>query len=422
MKTILFILSLFTLTSVLPAASIDIDTRKYIAPAVEYFGWDTKGGAEIASTRAAAEKHFGTGSNLIRIPIYLNAAARDGKIDASKYEKHVTCVHNARAINPLVKVFASLKLEGANTFPKWMEDKQMGRIFSHSVHKPNPELYGKSVVDYIQFMRQNQIGLDYLGINNEVEGALPPDLYIKAAETIRRECAARHIPREYTSFQFVGAECFSLPASVNYARNLKRYPGFVQILGSHCYYGHKGDHPDEWNKLGTVMNVPMWHTEVHMAKGAAIAETLHSLGIVFAAGNRGVSGFIWWGAGGGNTIGQTIKRELTRTMIGGRMVQTSPSFLTQGQEKGAVAQAIRNGHRLTLWIASRADMDGSMDVRFTGDAVKQIVSGTYWCGTEEEITPANSGPLGAKIGADGSNLTVANPPANSIAMLILDLY
>ena len=74
--------------------------------------------------------------------------------------KTIRAVLNA---NPDVELFASLKLQGANTFPDWVSQPsndwpaETGGIFGNTVDRPNPEHYSTMVADYLSFLRDEGI-------------------------------------------------------------------------------------------------------------------------------------------------------------------------------------------------------------------------------------------------------------------------
>ena len=76
-----------------------------------------------------AQKLYGeTPANMVRISMEANAHLEDGSVDESLYGPMLISIANIRAVNPAVKIFASLKLKEAQTFPAWVASDEDGTI------------------------------------------------------------------------------------------------------------------------------------------------------------------------------------------------------------------------------------------------------------------------------------------------------
>ena len=200
--------------------AIIVDLSNVVGPKVEYWGWDLKGKPDLFDNPRQVEKHYSNGANLLRIPIYANADSSDGVTNQQVYAAVIAGVKNVMAAHPEIKIFASLKLEGAHTFPAWMNSTEKGKIFDKTVSDPDPGKYAQMLTDYVVYMQQNGIKLDYLGINNEVENALTPQRYVSTVNALREQLQHRNVSAEYAKFKLVGPETFSVRAGLNYLAEL----------------------------------------------------------------------------------------------------------------------------------------------------------------------------------------------------------
>lgn len=390
------------------------------------FGWDLKGGVGLARNERLARSYYeASPATLVRIPIFPNAHRADGSIDEAGYQTMVRSIHNIQRVNPEVAVFASLKLLGQNTFPAWLCSDLNGRIFNNPVKKPDPERYARLIADYIVYLGEHEIHIDYLGLNNEVEGALTPDLYMKTAEALQDELRRRRVPRELTQIEMIGPDTFSRRAGVRYVEALSALSRrrVIDIAAAHTYV-HHGDDADGWEKLARAARTrQMWFTEVHLGSGPSedlLLNYRRSLGLVFDANRQGVTGYIWWqGAGSDNRLGAILKREVMASMLGARSVQTQPSYDPLDRDADApLYHALRNGNQLVLWIINPGPAQDAVRVEIDDARIVDSDS-IYWIGTDNDIAPDETGRLDAQL--QGNTLTIRQIPRDSVAKLTFTL-
>jgi hypothetical protein len=216
--------------------AIDIDLDQTTGPTIEQYGWDIKGGANIRD-QSRSDWYHSTGANIFRVPFFPTAHNQDGTIDESDYANQLRDINLVRNSNPQIKIFASLKLRGADTFPAWMETGESCRIFSHNVFKPDVESYTDALVDYIEYFHQNGIKIDAFGLNNEVENCLTPSRYTDVVQSLRSKLANSPIPPEYRSFDLVGPDAFRVSTGASYVGDLANPDDVIDIAGIHFYAG-----------------------------------------------------------------------------------------------------------------------------------------------------------------------------------------
>ena len=348
-------------------------------------------------------------------------------MDDDAYSKIIRGVKNIQSINAKVKVFASLKLFGDKTFPKWLGSGEKGTIFGKNVEKPDPQNYGKLLADYVEYLQHKEIKLDYLGVNNEVEHALTPDRCLASLSVLAAELQKRRVPDEYRTFKLVAPETFSVRAAVEYATELRNRRGVaaIDIAGSHTYDDNK-DSTADWQKLYRVIQKPMWFTEVHIGPRndqTNITRMRRSMGLVFDANKAGVTGFVWWMPGGQDKeIDSALKRELIPSMVGGYPVLTLPGFDPKDPRDDArLQQAYRVGDMITLWIANPGPQAEKVGIDLRGGKILQTVGSLYWQGPGNDITDAKSGRLSIQVRSDKLGFVIQAIPKNCIAKITLEM-
>lgn len=412
--------------------AIDILPLNQVSPVVERWGWDVKAWPTRLDTLSEASFLYSDDvpANLLRVPVFANAHSPDGSIDASQYSTEITAMRQVQRANPDAEIFASLKLQGANTYPDWLGDgtaawpQSNGTIFSNVVERPNPELYSSLLADYVEHLQGFRVKIDYLGINNETDGALGVDRYIDTIDRLEAELISRGVPEEYRSFQYVGPDSFGLNTAENIAADIASRGRLdtMDIVGSHFYPQHGSGNEQSWTDIAAITGgAPMWHTEVHMPVGAsqyvddrqqAYRDTLS---VLFASNKRGVDSFVWWDSGDQvDQVNDTMKRELVKTMTGGHAVETTPGFTAKNDPNDVpLYQAYVNGDTMTLWIANPTEGIDVLPVDLGSATVLDTPTSTYWEGNSLAITALNSGSLLVQVGSEGDTLRLRDVPADS---------
>lgn len=420
---------------VVAAKGVEVSPLVQVGPKVERWGWDIKAWPERLNSLAEADFLYGqTPANLIRVPIFATAHEQDGTIDTSAYSTELTAVRNVQRVNTDVEVFVSLKLQGGDTYPDWLGDgtvawpQSNGTIFSNVVERPNPEHYSMLLADYVEYLQQFRIRIDYLGLNNETDGALGVDRYIDTIDRLEAELVARGVPQEYRSFQYVGPDTFGLNGAesiVNDIANQGRLDT-VDVVGSHFYPQHGSGHESSWTDIATITGgAPMWHTEVHMPIGnsqysgdpqQAYRDTLS---VLFASNKRGVDSFVWWDSGHEtDKVNDTIKRELVNTMVDAHAIETTPGFTAkEDSDDEPLYQAYVKGDLLTLWIANPGPEISLEVLNLAGATVLSTPTSIYWEGVNNTISSANSGELDIVVNPFGDELRIHNLPGDATMFL-----
>ncbi len=427
-RTALLAAALSALAPPMSFAQVEIDPARPTGAMVRYFAWDLKGWKDVANTPERAQKLYGeTPANLVRISMEANAHREDGSVDESLYGPMLTSIANIRAVNPGVKIFASLKLKEAETFPAWVASDEDGMIFNAKVKCPDPKKFGRLVADYIVWLSKEDIALDFLGLNNEVNEALTARRYVETAKVLMEEMGKRGLDAKFRSFQFVGAEGFGVPTSVRYAEATKSSRGldYAQIWGSHYYPDLNSGSIDDWAKLAKVApDRPLWHTELHMRESddpeENIAKVRDGLAILFKTNQAGVQGYGWWArAHEDEKFANLIRRKAIVSLLGGACIKTSGQYEAKDNKPTAeLAQPTRVGDTVWLWYCNPGQAKAELPILLkSGSATK--ASGESWTGGGT----ANAQTIGTLDVAitDGAKIIVKNLPATSVALIRIDL-
>ena len=213
--------------------SLKIDPEQRTGAIVRYFGWDAKLHGNISNKLNSANWLFkDCPANILRIPIRPRASTPDGKVDFNVAEtKHdnygplIDSIKMVQQVNPEIKIFASTKLFGKKTFPDWMTTNQRGKIFSAEVRCPDANKFAGLITDFIEQLAAEGIKVDFLGLNNEIGGALTPEIYYYTAKRLVANLKKSSIADEFKQFQWVGGEEFGVPKFREVCKNFEKFKG-----------------------------------------------------------------------------------------------------------------------------------------------------------------------------------------------------
>lgn len=417
------------ITSAQQPSEIRIDPSVRTGAIVTHFGFDLKGGRNVTKKLSDATLLYGdTNANLVRIPILAKSHNADGSVAPAVYAQMFKSIHNIKSVNPDAEVFASLKLLNEQTFPGWIASNEDGSIFGTKVKRPDPKKYAQLVADYVELLAQENIVIDFLGLNNECSGALTPDRYIATAKELNRLLKRRKLAKPFRSFQYIGSEGFGVPTSVRYAEAIRNAGGldFADIFGSHFYPDHASGKIEDWTRLTDATRRPTWHTEVHVRSSEIpaehIAKVRDGLAIVFKTNQRGVQGYIWWARANGTDFVNRVRRSVVNSLRGGSCVLTSGNYLAKGNPKEATLfQATRVEDTVWLWCCNPGPAISNVTIRLESKAAESS-QGQFWAGGST-MTESTLGELVVELSPKnrGRKLIVKQLPATSISLVKIDL-
>lgn len=271
--------------------------EKYYGRQIKDFFYDLKLNASGVNTAAKANDFFVEDDmNGVRISIYGDvtrpAHPEPGKIDESYYTKMVASINRAKTArgDKGLTIFASKKLDGKNSFPDWVKD-QNGVI---------PEKYGQMLVDYILYMKSQNMIVDVLGIDNELnfnEGNITPQKHMQIVDYLRGESTKQNFKMPL----IIGPERYEPMGNVEncwWEKFLASGWGDrIDIYGTHYYPEHR--YYDKLKfELSLIGERPFWATEPHWGSETAQPDVLDhaetAICTLWDQTDLGMDAFMWW--------------------------------------------------------------------------------------------------------------------------------
>lgn len=395
---------------------------------VRYFGWDAKLHANLTNSTRSAKRLYGDSpANIMRIPFRPQASTPEGKavfagaVKENGYGPLIDSIKMAKQVNPDLKIFASTKLMGADTFPSWMDSSKEGRIFNAPVKCPDVDKFAYLLTDYFEYLAAEGIKIDFLGLNNEVGEALTPQHYVAVAQRLDANLKKSTMADEFKDFQWIGAEEYGVYGSVKYAAELSKLnaQNFVDKLGSHFYPDKSSGSIQDWEKLASF-GAPTWHTEVHVRRhenpGENIAALRDGMCIVFATNQLGTEGYIWWdGTANQSFLCNHVRHQMIQSMLYGNCVRTSGTYQAKDNEPTKrIAQATRVGDTVWLWYFNPNQEINELPVKLSSGVIESTVAKVFQGGSR--TTPQSQGKLNIKT-TSKTDFSVEQIPKQSIVVV-----
>ncbi|WP_157961166.1 hypothetical protein [Lutibacter citreus] len=287
---------------------------------INVFYYDVKFGNKAVTSASQAKEIFGIDDlNGIRIPIFGNinkpAHPNEGVIIDSYYEGIINSINFAKEARGTkeFKVFASKKLDGADSFPDWVKDDN-GIV---------PEKYAILLADFIEFMNSENIQIDYLGIDNEFiynEGNITPEKYSETIDFLRNIA----LTRGFEMPLLLGYDDYG-PNKRNWVKTLmdNNWGDKMDVYGTH-YYPEWRPKTKLLNDLALIGNRPFWSTEPHWNAKSDVNDLDEAEAGMVSLWDQidvGMSGFMWWGYGTDNSLRSNLMRAASVPLLGSRPIK-----------------------------------------------------------------------------------------------------
>lgn len=441
-----FVLALLVTVFTSSAASgqtVQINPDVSIGPTILRAGWDIKAWpARLNTVNEARGMYVDVDANFIRVPFFPNAHSSNGDVDDSQYDIELEAIRSVLAVRPDVEIYASVKLLGADTFPAWVSaptpawPTQTGSIFGNTVDRPNPEHYSTMVLGYLSYLRDEGISIDFLGLNNETDGAVPVNRYIATHDLLESKLDLAGFVGEFRDFKYVGPDSFGLPTAEQFVNGLANAGRLdtIDFVASHYYPQSPSGHESDWQDLTALSGgKPLFHTELHMPivnieipRLSKLSQIVRdALAVQFASIRNGVDSYIWWDSGNNtNKVRDVIKRQVMTTTLGAAPVFTTPTYQGKGDSEGApLFQAFVEGSQVTLWIANPGGDINNLPVNMLSQQVGSCLSGKFYLAPDEDndLVASDTVLLAFNQNSDGSGFTIDHIPAQSIAVVGFDM-
>lgn len=296
--------------------------------------------------------------NGLRIPIFgtdkAPAHPTSGAVEERYYRDLIRSINTAQAVvkesgGDKLLIFASKKLDGKTSFPSWVKGADGG---------VDPPKYGQLLVDFIMFMLDKGIEIDYLGVDNEYEyneGKISAKKYIEIVDFV----VAKSEELGFKRPQFVGAERYEPMGNKkqNWTRSLLSIDGGgdrMDIFGTHYYPEHRYYERLVYD-MSLVGDREVWATEPHWKADSKIEDKLEyadkAICTLWDHTDLGVDCFIWWAYTRNKNYTGYIKQAISVPLRGSQPVRVSdPDGESIRREGQLQVRAFRNGDRVDLYI------------------------------------------------------------------------
>lgn len=377
------------------------------------WGYDIKqpGKAVALSNNLINQIFIGDGMDVLRVPVY----ARDGHPAEGIVTDEAYTVTNdiigailrVKAIKPSVKIFASLRLEGPDTFQPWMLDGT-GKVDSVQL--------AKMYRDYLVYMKNKGIVVDILGVDNEAEfnlGDITPAKYKNIVGRIKAYAAEGlfTVPE-----QFVAAENYGPNNAFNFINTLNNnnWRNTFDIAGTH-YYPHLRPLINLENFVSVTGSKPAWNTEIHWDSKSDVDDDIEAeqgMIAMFDCIDVGMNGMTWWNYGtNNNTFRGQLCGSFVRSIVDSRPVDVDDiDGRTMEEVTKVTTRAFRSGNTINIWVINRTGVAYSQQlVRLTSGSLSSTPVSRQW------INGANS--TAGSVNAQSNTSFTVNIPASSFTLI-----
>jgi O-glycosyl hydrolase len=326
--------------------------EKYMGKKVEHFYFDVKNGADkVHTTSFANDLYVADDMNGIRIPIYGDdkhpAHPSAGVVVESYYESIIKSIEFSRTarIGKDYYVFASKKLDGQNSFPAWTKNAN-GVIVTE---------YVKLLTDFLLYMKDKGIEIDYLGIQNEEEfneGNITPAKHKAIVDSLRDITARNGLKMP----KIVGYEGYG-PNKNNWVRDLKNagWLDRMDVYGTH-YYPHLRPNSKLLADLALIGDMPFWSTEPHWDSKAEVddwKEAEEGICALWDQLDAGMSGVMWWAYKRSGSLRGNLMRTFTVPLKDATLIDMididGRGTATYGKLQ---TRAVRKDNTITVWAVN----------------------------------------------------------------------
>lgn len=347
---------------------------------INSWGYDIKQeGRSKAMKPALARELFGDGAmNMLRIAV----RAKDGhprrglgKIADGAYADDLDAIHTVQAVKPDVRIFASLKLLGPETFPGWV--KSGGKV--------DADAYAALLRQYLQYMDQNGVTVDVLGIDCEQrfnKGGITPAKYNQIISDVRSFCQDEGLKVP----DFVAGEDYGPGDDIPWVDDLWQSGAKfsnVDHVGVHLYSKHRD--PGYVDAIGALAQRDhgkgMWDTEFHWNDldddGPDFQDVKPGMLLFMDHVDARFHSITWWAfqPRSMGTKSAYIMSDLVESTLGAAALPTNDMDGPQNRMNKFNSRAFKNGPKeATLWVANYGP--GRPDQR-TEIANRDIESASY---------------------------------------------
>lgn len=381
------------------------------------WGYDIKqpGKAAALSNQLINSIFVQDGMMVLRIPVYArDGHPAEGVVTEAAYTTDndiVGAIQRVKAIKPSVKLFASLRLEGTDTFLPWMKDGT-GNVDSAQL--------AKVYRDFLVFMKSKGIIIDIFGVDNEPEfnqGGITPEKYKNIVGRIKAYAAEGLFT---VPAQFVGAETYGPGNAATFVNTLTAngWGNTMDIAGTH-YYPHLRPVAGAVNFCFEAGSKPKWNTEIHWDAKSDVDDQLEAeegLISIFDCMDLGMTGLTWWNYGTGATNYRAqLNRALVQSTEGATVIDADDVDGRITISSSALnTRAFRKGNTITVWITNhRSAVIAGQEIKLMSGTVNGTPTFKQWI-NGSLITNGNASVINAVT-------TTLDIPAYSFTVVTINM-
>ena len=382
---------------------------------INSWGYDIKqdGRSKAMKPALAHEVFVDTGMNLLRIAV----RASDGhpargvdKIKNSVYKDDLDAIGIVHDARPDVRIFASLKLLGDDTFPGWV--KSGGSV--------DADAYSALLENYLVYMSQHAVTVDFLGIDCEQKwnhGGITPGKYNEIISNVRDFCQANGLKVP----AFIAGEDYGPGDDIPWLKNLWQSPAHfsnVDNVGVHLYSKHRNAaYADAIDALAqNDHGKGLWDSEFHWNdlddNGVHFDDVKPGMLLAMDHFDAGFHSMTWWAfqpRSMGTKSGH-IMSELVQSTIGAAVLPTNDMDGPSVSMSKFNSRAFKKSEKeVTLWVANYDK--GQPDQR-TQIGNQDIASASYVRWSPDSPIAGDKG--NAKVVKKKPNCFDMSFPANTI--------
>lgn len=365
-----------------PETDATIYPEQYYGKVIKDFFLDLKGNlGGVGSDKAANDFFVLDGMNGVRIPV-LGSSDRPthpsaGVVDDSEgyYAKLINSINRAkkaRGNNEFI-IFASKKLNAKESFPDWVKDSN-GVI---------PEQYAIMLADFLSYMKEKNIIIDVLGIDNEEnfnEGKITPKKHIQIVDKLK----ALAIEKGFKMPLIAGPDRYQPMGDVDNCW-MKQFVvenrgDCLDIYGMHYYPKHREIFDALKFELSLIGDRPFWATEPHWdAKDGEndmldYAET--AICTLWDQTDLGMDGFMWWSYKRTGDLRGNLMRIISVPIKDARPIVMDDHDGRDTKEKYKLqTRAFRKGNTISVYVINMCNKDDIATAKAYQDYVFGLKTG-----------------------------------------------
>lgn len=252
--------------AVFPSASINLlNTKQQIL----FMGGDMERSANAVQRTLNKTEiiRWGFGDipfNICRMQYDKNQELVEGVKNFAFYDGTVQSMKDIKQVNPSIRFLATMRSDydgfnqgDSNNLPTWIYNRQTKNL---NVHK-----YGKFLADYIEYMHEQGVPLDYLSTAKEWTSVIKPDSAVKLINILKAELQARSVAMP----MIIDPASWSITTGIDYVNRIRQLGASEQVFAfcTHNYNPSETKTYRNYFDAVTPTGKPAFHDETSAGGG-----------------------------------------------------------------------------------------------------------------------------------------------------------